>query len=424
MIFFSIYNVLTYMVFLYGPFRWDIYNIYEISIFMVFNLLLYILGYFLGLKFKIGTPIKANWLSRYIKTLLLVSIIIFALSIYFYTGHYFWDINRIAANQSDNYYSTLEYVKNNRLSRLPFVAVKVLLQPLILVSLVFATLNFSKIKIRDRIMLCILYTFWILFSVFRGTDKEVFDVMLIVFASIAINYFSKLQNIKKGNILPIIKSLSLFTITLLIVISFLGIFAQRKLDRMNGSQQICFEEQNVCSTVQGDGVLSEIYYAYAIASAYTSQGYYGLSLAMTSQFTSVFPFGTSPVLSDLGASLAGQSYIEKSYIQKNKLKGWDDKIRWSSAYTWWASDVSFWLVPFVLSIVGFLTALSWKEAVLKRSILASTVFSSMATVSMFLSANNQIAVSIDSLFSFFCIIVYWFYSRQEKYRFSLKGRSR
>ncbi|ADY27188.1 hypothetical protein Deipr_2057 (plasmid) [Deinococcus proteolyticus MRP] len=413
---FALFNVGTYLAFLYGPFAWPIRNAGLMSGLLTAFFVFYTAGYVFGAQRQVGRPGRevTDWVVRHLGVLLLVGVLVFAASIYVYTGEFFWNTARIFGDQQENYYDTLRYGEtSSSLLNAPFVLLKIVLQPLITLGLIYATMNFRRLKPWEKGALLAVYLFWVLFSVFRGTDKEIFDIAVIFLTATAVNYYRSLTG--RVSLAQLARSLLFVTLAVVTLVGFLSVFSQRKLTRTGGQTNICVIEAGVCAR----GTDTPLGYVYGLTVAYATHGYYGMSLALQEPFNTTFPFGNAPALKPLSDAVMGEEYLEHSYPNKIDRRGWDNGVRWSTAYTSWASDISFWLVPFVMFLVGLVTALSWKDAVLNESLLATAVFSFMTTMSLFLSANNQVGIALDSLSAFIVITLVWLVTRT--YRLRLRG---
>ena len=409
---FALFNTVTYVMFLYGPLKWSIGNELALTGFLLAYWVFYALGYTVGLQ----APAKSAgervglWVKRHLMTLLVISFLTFASAIYIYTGEVFWNTTRIFGDQQENYYRTLQYAKRaNGVLDLLFIFLKTFLQPVITLAIIYSTLNFKKLKPIFKIGVLTVYLIWILFSVFRGTDKEIFDIAVIFLTCMSVNYFRSSD--RKLTLLGFGRSVLFMGAAVFVLVGFLSLFSQRKLSRMGGNTAVCIAEARVCARSE-----TPLEYMYAMTTAYASHGYYGMSLALEQPFDSTFPFGHAPALKPISDAVIGPNYLDRSYLNKIDRQGWDNGIRWSTAYTSWANDNSFWLVPFVMFFVGLITALSWKDAVMGHSLLGVTVFSFMGTTSLFLSANNQVGISLDSLLAFVAVMLAWLVARNYKIR--------
>lgn len=147
-------------------------------------------------------------------------------------------------------------------------------------------------------------------------------------------------------------------------------------------------------------------------SAYFTQGYYGMSQAMTVSWTPMFGVGNSMFLVDF---LSEHVYDIDQFTYQMKIEeayGWGSDVQWHSMYTWLANDVSFLGVIFVMFFIGMLFAMMFKDAVKNQNIFAQLSVFYFILMMVFIPCNNQIAQRPDTLFSFILIVICWFLSKR------------
>ncbi len=132
-----------------------------------------------------------------------------------------------------------------------------------------------------------------------------------------------------------------------------------------------------------------------MATGYLSQGYLGLSIAMTEDFSSTFGIGHSPLLLHFSKRVLGDDFEKRAYTNKIADR-WDAKAKWSTAMTWWANDVSFYGVPFIFAALGLLTAFCWREATEQHRDASAIVLVLCMFLFFYLPANNQLFMTADS----------------------------
>lgn len=135
--------------------------------------------------------------------------------------------------------------------------------------------------------------------------------------------------------------------------------------------------------------------------AYPSHGYAGLAFNLEQPF--VFSGGA-------GLSLAFESYRQQyfgsgdrrflTYPFRTELAtGWSAQMFWSTALPWLASDVSFFGVPFLLALIGFLYARLWLASLYGNNPLALGGLALMIMFIAFMPANNQVLFSRQGLWA-------------------------
>jgi len=153
--------------------------------------------------------------------------------------------------------------------------------------------------------------------------------------------------------------------------------------------------------------------------SYVSQVYYGLALSLEEPFVWTYGVGNSRVFTWLAEKflpLSTNDIHDRTYIQRVGTDfGWHPEVHWHSMYPWLASDVSFWGVPVVVFLIGYLFGLSWLDS-LRGNPYAVVVFSLFAIMLYYFSANNQVGQASDTAVAFWVCLAAWAKSRRPKLR--------
>ena len=256
----------------------------------------------------------------------------------------------------------------------------------------------------------------IIFSIMRGTDKEIADLMVLFCGAFLIKC-GRLIYLKKLNLSFVKFLLFCLGIAFVLVIAF-SLFSERKLSRLGSTNEFCVAETAVVCADYSGPILSRLddvnQFGIAMLAAYLSQGYYGLSIALSESFESTYGFGHSPVLISIYSSITGDdSLYERSFLYKMKDEGWDDKGVWSTMFPWIASDVGFPMTVAVMLFVSFLFSKSWIGAVKLDNDYAALVFVNLFLLFMYAPANNQLAQTADAYFGFWFWLIFWFMSKKK-----------
>jgi len=143
-------------------------------------------------------------------------------------------------------------------------------------------------------------------------------------------------------------------------------------------------------------------------SAYITNGYYGLSLALEQPFESSFGLGHSPALLGLYEKISGSSELfDSTLVAHVSEAGWDHQYYWVSFFTWIANDVGFVGSLLVVAVLARWFRQAWLDAVYSKNDLAAIVFILLCIVFLYLPANNQIAQTFDMYFAFIVVLIAW-----------------
>ena len=146
-------------------------------------------------------------------------------------------------------------------------------------------------------------------------------------------------------------------------------------------------------------------------SSYFTQGYYGMSLALTEPWTPMFGFGNSMFVVNF---VSDHFFDIDQYTYQMKVErdyGWDSDIQWASMYSWLANDVSFYGVILVMFLIGFLLALIYKDAITTNNCFAKVGIFYFILMLLFIPCNNQLAQNAYTLFSFVFVMFSWILSK-------------
>jgi hypothetical protein len=159
---------------------------------------------------------------------------------------------------------------------------------------------------------------------------------------------------------------------------------------------------------------------YVLVVSYLGQGYYHTCFAFDLEFKTTGLVGNNPALIGL-AAMFGISVWDDTYMHRLGRKGIDEFGVWHSAYTWFASDVSFFGVPVLLFFVGFFFGFSWAQG-LQGDFLSRLVFIMFGNVLVFLFANNTYLSSV--FYAFMVFVPFWIFTRFSSVAFSARASRR
>lgn len=143
----------------------------------------------------------------------------------------------------------------------------------------------------------------------------------------------------------------------------------------------------------------ELYVPFADIQFYLTHAYENLSMALDYQFSSitsdnpVFTFGlgnNSFVLDTIMNSYLGIDLTPYTYQHiLNEIYHKEIGLQWMTIYPWFANDVTFFGVPFVIYYMGKLYARFWIESVYHYNIFSIPLFCFVVITVFYSFANNQ-----------------------------------
>ncbi|MCR4617018.1 MAG: hypothetical protein K5669_02390 [Lachnospiraceae bacterium] len=105
-----------------------------------------------------------------------------------------------------------------------------------------------------------------------------------------------------------------------------------------------------------------------LGSSYLTQGYHGVSLGVHQSYTPSWGCGTFLFLRNKIKGVTGIDLYKNTLIYKINENGYPISLKWGTAFTQWASDVSFIGIVFMMFLAGMLFATLWIDSIEERNI--------------------------------------------------------
>lgn len=397
-----VYQAITFLGFIFSPFDWQLESYLPVAIFMFAVMAFECVGALAGNTVPLSH--QPHDCARLVKFGALLGLALFLPSLYFYTGKSLLDFAEVIGRQEENYTEMLQIIAEPDATRKLFALLRGLLAPLTFAVLPLAVLRWKSISRTTRGLALLYVASAFVFSAYRGTDKEMGEFILAAVPAFLVLLF-------RMKSLAVRRRLMLKSLVLLVLVGALGVtvFAARKAGRMGSEDAFCIYDT---ACVPPDGLLysalpEPLAFAASMLNGYTSQGYYGLSVALNEQFHSTLGLGHSAFVMSLYSDSTGDtSLYENSLTGQLKDNGWDDAAVWSTMYPSIANDISFWLTPAAMAVFAFLFVVFWRKATAGGSDSAAMVFVYLFILFAYSPANNQVAQSVDGYVGFwFWLIV-------------------
>jgi hypothetical protein len=391
------YNAVTYLLFVFGPIAWP-----NRSSLLLFALLAASWSFY-AMGFSVSTRIKPTkkgprrsyvLQERQINILLICGVLLNLAAIKIYTGINSWNFSQIFGDQSQNYLNTVRRIQSSsRSERLSFLVFRSALFPFVILALFAVLVRFRQSSLRSKILMILLIISTVLFSFARGTDREILDILTILFTA------TMCSRARKGvKLISPVKTATKVIVALMALLLFMSVFTARKEARLSKAE-VCISAINTCSTLKGSGVP----YAISLLTAYVSQGYHGTNLAMSLPPSTGLGLGHSTLLTEIIGPVFDRSFKSRLLTAKLTSLGWEDGYRWPSAYTYFANDVTFWLVPLIMYGLGLIFGKSWTISTRGRNLAAIVVVYYSLVTCIYLSSNFQVGGSGDS----YTALLFW-----------------
>lgn len=412
--FFAIYIVFGLLVSFSGPIIFLGYEKAKVGVYVSFFILLFSLGYWLGIKSFRYRPLTEAYetitqfkVLKWVKIMILIFTLsqIASLGIGFASGK----LSISLSNVGEAYFSGYEdYERNTGNYSLTFLIDTAAYIPY-LVTTILGVLYFKKLPTSFKLMVVFAYVSIIFIHTLNsGKQKQFADLLIILLLLYVINVSGKPKKIARN-----------FSSTLLYVIGgafgiggllyllasryeAIGIHAGNINDNIHPLMRIDFSHS--LFTVFGEKIGLTI----AQLSGYLSQGYYGLSLSMRETFEWTYFVGNSYSLTVfLNRFLGLPLDYRDTYPYRAALNtGWGE-TKWSSAFSWYAGDFTFTGTLFFYGFMAFLYSRVWIESVRFKNPISIVLFITLSIGLLYLPANNQLMHTPGSCFAIIFFLGAW-----------------
>jgi hypothetical protein len=147
---------------------------------------------------------------------------------------------------------------------------------------------------------------------------------------------------------------------------------------------------------------------------YIAHGYYALYKALDEPFTPMFGAGNSDFFRRQIERFTGQNDLfQYTYPGKLEAYGWKPDLVWSSAYTYFASDLSFPGTVLLMGVIGFLFALTWLDTLRAKNPFAVAMFANFVLMLLMLPGANERLQDGEGFTAFWVILIAWLLTRQK-----------
>jgi hypothetical protein len=417
------YVVATFLLFLGWPIDWPIYTFANwLRLVAYVSLCLAVLG---GAAFKGSAgPTRVVAPLPYLPVLLPLGALAAALllipSSVVYTGLHPWELLEALKDQAAAYRRTQQQLFLTTGERDNIVAIRTMIAPLTYIILPLGIIRWRSIGWIGRASVAVIVATAIVFSILRGTDKELADLFVV---GIAAAFVSAGRAIASGDSAGelVRRNWKLAAVAVVFLVFAQGLFTERKQERLGGyvsRTSVCANNSRICANLDNPAIgwlPVRQRFGLTVFILSTCSGYYGLELAMEKPFDTSFGLGHSPATLSVYEAITGDSSLHKrTYTYRNGADGWSEESYWSTLIAWIANDVGFFGAVLVLALIGFMWGKWWREAAAGMSDPAAVLFALSTTMIFYLPANDQVLANYDGYTIFVVWIVVWLWHRSRR----------
>lgn len=383
--FINIWALITLALFYLGPIPWPMTTSPDVGLYVLLCLASFNFAYYMT-PASLSARVRPTelFVSEKAEYFLIVAYFVLVVTTnYFATQRWMFDPSAYTGGLGDIYdqYQTAarEQAEGVSAAQLPFTFARMLIFPFVLMAFVR---NIGK----DRLKVAMIGIIFLSSSVFRGTDKEVFDLALILLVGM---FYKRLLT----------RNMLLFGP---MVFGAFLLFTERRIGRFGDSLPACLPDGVSCFNFQsGLGAVSEtLEIAYVFVSSYLTMGYNALGLTFDLDANWQYGFGHLPPVQLIGCRIFDAVCDANTYQRQLSLVGWDPGINWTSVYPVLANDFTYFGVPLYFLFMGLMLKnfeFSWKA---NRNLGALCGIMLITQFMLFSSANMQVAASLDWTMSF------------------------
>lgn len=420
MIIIQIYLALTLLIYEFGPIRYNTQN----KALLYFLLFMFQLALFLG--YYVANRITKNgkrkkermkrfnteWINNNIEKIIIVALVISIFYSIMWMVRYsdtfspmeiVKNIVNGIVDPSKAYYKNMEMNTKPQIMGSLITVTSTLLVGFYYIGVPLGVYFFKKFKRGGKILVCVAIVLEIATYIMKGTNIGVFRMGFAIIPILILKWSQiKNKNSNKSKKKVIIKIVSVVILMVLIV----SYFAYSTTDRMGNKiptkiSNIPIDSNNVLLNLIPDSFK----YAFIMVDFYLTQGYCGMSIALNYDFQSTFGIGNSTFLTENIEDIFHTKIYERTYQSRMK-EVWNDRVNWSTAYTWFANDISF------IGVIPLMFLLGWMlykviEGASRGNIFAIALIPLYTQMIIFLPANNSMLANPMTFMPFFIIHVLW-----------------
>lgn len=326
-----------------------------------------------------------------------------------YTGRGPWDLLDALRDQGAAYRRLQIQLNATEGQRNLIVATRALMAPLTFAVLPLGIIHWRSIGALGRVAIGVTVTASVIFSILRGTDKEIADLFIVGCAAGCV-VFGRNRTLGFRGFDIIRRLWKPVLVAILFLYLAQGLFTERKDERLGGYVSrvaVCVNESRVCANLDNPWISwlplrQRFGLTFFILS--TSSGYYGLALALEKPFDSAYGIGHSPAATAVYEALTDDTSLHmRTYTYRNGADRWPEENYWSTLVTWIANDVGFLGALPVLGLIAYFWGRWWREAAAGMSDPAAVLFCIATMVMFYFPANDQFLASYDG----YTVLVTW-----------------
>jgi len=271
--------------------------------------------------------------------------------------------------------------------------------PLMYITQFLSIYLFNKLKVHQRVIVVITFVVEIARWLSVGTNKGLFDIVILFLANYLVRkvrYSSSFGERTKNNRRRIRR---MTAIVLIAIVAFFTFFGTAISSRVGG----VYSEENYQSFPYNLIPVGLRFFIDKFDS-YLVQGYDNLEKIIENcSFKWTFGAGNSRFLFGIADRVLGTNITERTYPYQLQQFGVNPLNSWHSAYSWFASDLTFVGVVLLMFIAGYFFASLTARIVEKNDPISMTLFYLMLLMIVNASCTNYVLAYSNGFIGFWML---------------------
>lgn len=414
------YVVATFLLFLLWPINWPIYDTSDwLRLVAYVSACLAVIAWatMAGSAGPARVTAPLPWLTILLPAAAIAAAGLLVPSSFAYAGKGPWEVMDALRDQGGAYHRLQLQLLATTGQRTTIATLRAMVAPFIYAALPLGIIHWRRIGWGGRASVLVTVLTSILFSIMRGTDKEIADLFVIGTAAAFVS-FGRARAMGEAGA-QLVKRYWAPALAALVFLYFAqGLFTERKDERLGGYASrtaVCINDSRICADLDNPAIAwlpLRQRFGLTVFILSTCSGYYGLELAMEKPFEPGWGVGHSPAALSVYETVTGDRDPHlNTYTYRNGADHWSEDNYWSTLIAWIANDVGFVGAIPVLALIGFMWGKWWREAAAGMSDPAAVLFALVTTMIFYLPANNQVLASYEGYTIFAAWIAIWLWHR-------------
>jgi len=419
--YFTAYIVFTLFLAIFGPVEYRNFDILVVLIYISAFLVLFALGYFMGVNSKQNTCIyklEGDKLKRILTILKWCIVIGFGFKFSELILLLLGGGNISLEGAGDAYKATYEGYERGQGDKSASFILSIFISLPLYVAMILGIYYFDRLNFRYKTMLIMIFVLFLLVNAFgQGKQKQLGDIGIIIFTVLSLKTARMSDSRQKKRVKSWMLGVLFAGFSLLLYIWVLR-YASNNVDLSNINDvihpSVYFNSTDSIFSFLPEGMQ----FSLTVFSFYLTQGYYGLSLALNMDFVWTYFIGGSYTTMALANQVFGAPLLlVDTYPYRAGLEfGWG-MDKWHSVFPWLASDMTFPGVLVFFAIFAYVYGVAWIESYRFSNPISIVLLSVMTIGLVYVPANNQLFHNPGAFFTIFVLMIIWI-TKRKKYNFS------